>query len=62
LPESRLDEAVSAGRPLGKAGEPMEIRYEAPWLAQSAKAALVEGLLNAMLDNSEPAEPRQGPE
>jgi hypothetical protein len=59
LPESKLDEAVSAGRPLVNAGKPIEIRYEAQWLAQSAKAPLVEGLLDAMLDNSEPAEPRQ---
>lgn len=61
LPESRLDEAVGAGRPLVQAGKPIEIRYEALWLAQSANAPLVEGLLDAMLENTEPAEPRQGP-
>jgi DNA-binding transcriptional LysR family regulator len=61
LPESRLDEAVGAARPLVKAGKPLEIRYEALWLAQSANAPLVEGLLDAMLDNSEPAELGQEP-
>lgn len=62
LPESKLDEALSAGRPLVQAGKPIEIRYEALWLARSAKAPLVEAFLDAMLDNSDPAQPRQRPE